>query len=76
MAEVNDLYFKTCSSIVVYSVASYPLLLILALYRISPTDNVGGLSHLEWRVMDSTKDVMERSVVYTLVNLVVVELFR
>jgi hypothetical protein len=57
-------------------VTSYPLLLIFALYRVSPASNVGGLSHLEWTSMDTTRDVLERAVVYILVNLVVVEACR
>ncbi|CAD6587486.1 MAG: hypothetical protein TREMPRED_004768, partial [Tremellales sp. Tagirdzhanova-0007] len=58
------------------NVASYPLLLIYALYRVSPTDGDRGLSHLKWRVMDTTQEVLERSTMYILINLVVVELAR
>lgn len=56
-----------------HSVASYPLLLLYALYHVSPH---GGLAHLHWRVKDTSDQVVERATVYILVNLLVVELAR
>ncbi|WVQ85124.1 hypothetical protein IAT38_007289 [Cryptococcus sp. DSM 104549] len=55
------------------NVGSYPLLLVFALYHASAE---GGLSHLHWRVLDTSSKVLERANVYILLNLLIVEFFR
>ncbi|WWC67195.1 uncharacterized protein I206_101102 [Kwoniella pini CBS 10737] len=53
--------------------ASYPLLILYALY---PVGWGRVLEHLRWRSMDKIPVVIERATVYILVNLVITELAR
>ncbi|WWD22912.1 hypothetical protein CI109_107407 [Kwoniella shandongensis] len=63
----------TVETLTYNNVASYPLILLYALYHVS---SEGGLAHLHWRVRDTSEQVLERATVYILVNLLVVEIAR
>lgn len=51
-------------------------MLLFALYQLTPSNDTGVLSHLRWRVLDKLDDVLLRATIYTVVNIVVTELFR
>lgn len=57
------------------SVASYPLLLVQALYHLS-TNDTRGLYHLKWRTRDSAEGVLMRATEYILINLIITQLAR
>ncbi|WVQ76923.1 hypothetical protein IAR50_006602 [Cryptococcus sp. DSM 104548] len=70
-------YFKTpdwtVESLTFNNVSSYPLLLLYALYKVSPE---GGLAHLHWRIKDTSLHVVERASLYILINILITNVFR
>ncbi|ODO03280.1 hypothetical protein I350_06130 [Cryptococcus amylolentus CBS 6273] len=70
-------YFKTpewtVEALTYNNVSSYPLLVLWALYKVSPE---GGLSHLHWRIRDTNLHVLERASLYILVNILITNVFR
>ncbi|ODN78187.1 mitochondrial carrier protein [Cryptococcus wingfieldii CBS 7118] len=70
-------YFKTpewtVEALTFNNVSSYPLLVLWALYKVSPE---GGLGHLHWRIRDTNLHVLERASLYILINILITNVFR